>query len=48
MTILFCPVCCSPTDVPERNGVVREVCTVCGTTFEVDVDLDTLARHSVV
>ena len=46
-TQLFCPVCCSTMDV-DKPGHHSLVCVSCGTSFEVDVDPEIVAEHSLV
>lgn len=47
MTILFCPICCSPLDGPD-SGHFAAVCQVCGTEFSVEIDPAKVEKHSVV
>jgi uncharacterized protein YbaR (Trm112 family) len=44
---LFCPVCCSVVYV-DQSGRVELVCVSCGTIFEVVVDPEIVAEHSMV
>lgn len=42
--ILFCPVCCTPTDTKASQR--RHVCPVCTQEWDMAIDLDRISEHS--
>lgn len=45
--ILFCPICCSVTDVYEVGEITFE-CPKCGTKTTTNVDAAVVAEHAIV